>query len=127
MNFDIYAAGHSGSPLTSLSHEERCRELSCAQRLIAQISENPTDFFSLPQGAYNEEVIEDIITAGFTHILGNETQISLPDSPVIHRIPITGNDAFASFVSKLRRLPNWIVERMKKRVIEELNSDNNWY
>ncbi|GEM_PF-5386699 len=122
INFDLFTAGHSGTDLTTLDTIQRQRELTKSQQLLSTIADNVNYAMALPQHNYNQAVIDDILDAGFKHILGNQNFVYLENSPVIHRIQVTGNDAFASFVSKLHRLPDWIIKRMKKNVIENLDA-----
>jgi peptidoglycan/xylan/chitin deacetylase (PgdA/CDA1 family) len=101
--WELDALGQSGTDLTSLSDEELDAEVVGARRALQRDFNAKVDFFSYPQGSFDERVAQAVEAAGYLGAATLDEGLATPDQPYeLKRISIKNGDGEQGLAEKLQ-------------------------
>jgi peptidoglycan/xylan/chitin deacetylase (PgdA/CDA1 family) len=100
--WELDAHGQSGADLTTLSDEELDAEIVGARRALQRDFNAKVEFFSYPQGSFDERVAQAVEAAGYLGAATLDEGLATPDQPYeLKRIPIENGDGEQGLAQKL--------------------------
>jgi peptidoglycan/xylan/chitin deacetylase (PgdA/CDA1 family) len=101
--WELDANGQSGADLTTLSDEELDAEVVGARRAIQRDFNAKVEFFSYPQGRFDQRVEQAVEAAGYLGAATLDEGLATPDQPFeLKRIPIKNGDGEQGLAEKLQ-------------------------
>jgi peptidoglycan/xylan/chitin deacetylase (PgdA/CDA1 family) len=101
--WELDAQGQSGTDLTGLSDEELDAEVVGARRALQRDFNAKVDFFSYPQGSFDERVAQAVEAAGYLGAATLDEGLATPDQPYeLKRISIKNGDGEQGLAEKLQ-------------------------
>lgn len=101
--WELDAHGQSGADLTGLSDEELDAEVVGARRALQRDFKAKVEFFSYPQGSFDERVAQAVEAAGYLGAATLDEGLATPDQPYeLKRIPIKNGDGEQGLAEKLQ-------------------------
>jgi peptidoglycan/xylan/chitin deacetylase (PgdA/CDA1 family) len=101
--WELDSHGQSGADLTTLSDEELDAEVAGARRAVQRDFKAKVEFFSYPQGRFDERVKQSVEAAGFLGAATLDEGLATPDEPYeLKRIPIKNGDGEQGLAAKLQ-------------------------
>jgi peptidoglycan/xylan/chitin deacetylase (PgdA/CDA1 family) len=101
--WELDSHGQTGAELTGLSDEELDAEVVGARRALQREFTAKVDFFSYPQGSFDERVAQAVEAAGFLGAATLDEGLATPDAPYeLKRIPIKNGDGEQGLADKLQ-------------------------
>jgi peptidoglycan/xylan/chitin deacetylase (PgdA/CDA1 family) len=100
--WELDAHGQTGADPTGLSDEELDAEVAGARRSLQQEFSAKVEFFSYPQGRFDDRVAQAVEAAGFLGAATLEEGLATPDEPYkLKRIKVDNGDGESGLADKL--------------------------
>jgi peptidoglycan/xylan/chitin deacetylase (PgdA/CDA1 family) len=101
--WELDSHGQTGADLTTLSDEELDAEVTGARRALQRDFAAKVEFFSYPQGRFDERIKQSVEAAGFLGAATLDEGLATPDEPYeLKRIPIKNGDGEQGLADKLQ-------------------------
>jgi peptidoglycan/xylan/chitin deacetylase (PgdA/CDA1 family) len=101
--WELDVHGQTGADLTTLSDEELDAEVTGARRALQRDFSAKVEFFSYPQGSFDERVAQAVEAAGYLGAATLDEGLATPDAPYeLKRIPIKNGDGEQGLADKLQ-------------------------